>query len=461
DLAGFVEMRRHVKRLQAGSPLLLRVAPGPGGSSGDAGLDICKFWVTKDLLSLKWQEQEGTGKVCEVPLSAITDVVEAAPEGQEADPDHYAISVALRPGTAPGAMDLMCASPEDFESWRDGLKFLIGSTGSQTSSPQARSPQGAAAAAAAGSRSSRCQELERELQKQLEVSMDLQRENQQLREAASQKDAAIVQLVTDLQAKSSSTDRCNKTESTSHESDNHLRDREVAILQRKNGRLRKELHAKQRTISDLLKLVGKVTAQQGAESSAAEGAEEDETEDAEDAEDVDDERQSSVPSPTAMSFRSAGQKGARTPTGRPAPPPSRGLGGAAAVQFAPMPRGRRRAATAAPPSHPPCSPPMRRRGRRPAALPRPSQRREAAAPRPWPPCRGSWSCWRRRSDWWSASPRGWRSPPKRTRSDAVLSPLRRAAGEAPASCLKSAQRGPGGPLGTERDTCLLATIGAN
>merc|ERR1719498_1694369 len=67
-----------------------------------------------------------------------------------------------------------------------------------------------------------------------------------------QKDAVIHQLTQDLQSRGTKSVHCNKTESTSRESDDHLRDRETAILKRKNLRLQKLVKKKQKTITNLM-----------------------------------------------------------------------------------------------------------------------------------------------------------------------------------------------------------------
>lgn len=271
DFEQFLEMRRHVRRLQGGTPLLLRTT----SAGGQEDLSICTFWVTQDLQTLRWRDQEGSGSVREVPLSAVTEVEEerSGDDGNDED-GHYALILKLkRPGSAPTAMGLICSSSEDLESWRDGLKFLV--RGPPQANSAAAAPTGAGATAQDG-------ELRRRLQLQEELCERLQQENGMLREIVKRKDATIAELLRDNQSRPTAAERCNKTESTSRESDEHLQFREVAILRRKNRRLQKDLKAKQQTVAELLQLVGRVTQQQGAESSApeddarGEGNEEDE-----------------------------------------------------------------------------------------------------------------------------------------------------------------------------------------
>jgi hypothetical protein len=87
---------------------------------------------------------------------------------------------------------------------------------------------------------------------QEELIAELRQENGVLNEMVKQKDAVIQQLTRDLQSRGTKGDHCNKTESTSRESDDHLRDREMAILRRKNLRLQKLVKKKQTTIVNLM-----------------------------------------------------------------------------------------------------------------------------------------------------------------------------------------------------------------
>jgi len=93
-----------------------------------------------------------------------------------------------------------------------------------------------------------------------------------LKELVRRRDASIAALLRDVQSRSNGNamERCTKTGASSRESDEHLSYREAAILRHKNQKLQKTLRAKQQTIAELLQLVGKVTQQQCAESSAME-----------------------------------------------------------------------------------------------------------------------------------------------------------------------------------------------
>merc|ERR1712032_1783518 len=103
--------------------------------------------------------------------------------------------------------------------------------------------------------------------------------NGQLKEVVKSKDAKIAAMFYDFKnARSGNAmEHCTKTGASSHESN------EAAILRHKNRKLQKTLRAKQQTITELLQLVGKVTQQQGAESSAVEELHDDD-DDADDSE---------------------------------------------------------------------------------------------------------------------------------------------------------------------------------
>lgn len=102
----------------------------------------------------------------------------------------------------------------------------------------------------------------------------LTQENTVLQESVKRKDLAITKLTHDLRSQSGTMEYCHKTESTSRESDEHLRYREMVILKRKNQRLRKLVQTKQQTISELSQLLRKVLEQQTG-SSAAEDSDSD------------------------------------------------------------------------------------------------------------------------------------------------------------------------------------------
>merc|ERR1712129_542221 len=135
----------------------------------------------------------------------------------------------------------------------------------------------AKSSASKGETQSSAASLQRQLQKQEEANEKLQKENRLFKEVVKRKDASIAALLRELQSRSSGT-ACTKTGASSRESDEHLTYREAAILRHKNRKLQKTLRAKQQTIAELLRLVGKVTQQQGAESSAVEELHDDDSE---------------------------------------------------------------------------------------------------------------------------------------------------------------------------------------
>eukprot|EP00930_Biecheleria_cincta_P046672 TRINITY_DN32217_c0_g1_i1.p1 TRINITY_DN32217_c0_g1~~TRINITY_DN32217_c0_g1_i1.p1 ORF type:complete len:473 (-),score=144.53 TRINITY_DN32217_c0_g1_i1:46-1464(-) len=299
DFDEFLEIRRHIKRLQAGTPLLLRKVL----ANGQEDLQICTFLVTQDLQTLRWREQEGTGESHDVPIANIVAIEDESTGVDDSDEDHhYALTLQVRSKSGRGGagvtrLGLICSSVEDLLSWRDGLRFLVAEPEpTRRAEPASRNDQ----------------DLRRQLQLQEELCERLQQENAMLREIVTRKDAIISEM--------QKSERCNKTESSSRESDEHLHDREVAILRRKNRKLQNELKGKQKTIKELLDMVGRLSQQQGAESSAQEEeatamiagtaaarVDEDDDED----EDADDSLQALI------SMRSGGAKasGAGTPSG--------------------------------------------------------------------------------------------------------------------------------------------------
>jgi len=304
DFDEFLEIRRHIKRLQAGTPLLLRRVL----ENSQEDLQICTFFVTQDLQTLRWREQEGTGESHDVPVANIVAIEDESSGVEDSDEDHhYALTLQVRSkskrtGAGLSKLGLICSSVEDLVSWRDGLKFLVAEPAAprRTAEPAGGSDQ----------------DLRLQLQLQEELGERLQQENTMLREIVTRKDAIISEM--------QKSERCSKTESSSRESDEHLHDREVAILRRKNKKLQTELKGKQKTVKELLEMVGRLSQQQGAESSAQE---EEATavaagtaaarveEDDDDDEDEDDVAEDSLKALMSMRSGSAKASGVGTPSG--------------------------------------------------------------------------------------------------------------------------------------------------
>jgi len=280
----FMEVRRHVRQMQTRTPMLLQLSGG--ADSGGQEMQICTLWITQDLQKLKWREQEGNGSEHELPLDTVADVVEDNTAVDAEEEGSYSFTIVLRNGKGtdkklPSAMTLICASREDFTSWRDGLQLLAGgvSLSAAAAGPSEATPGPAASSegrSAKGSASKvetegSTESLQRRLQKHEEANETLQKENGLLKELVRRKDASIAALLRDLQSRSSGNamERCTKTGASSRESDEHLRYREEAILRHKNRKLQKTLRAKQQTIAELLQLVGKVTQQHGAETESS------------------------------------------------------------------------------------------------------------------------------------------------------------------------------------------------
>merc|ERR1712032_1775223 len=180
-------------------------------------------------------------------------------------------------GKLPSAISLICVSHEDLTAWRDGLQLLAGGASFPVAAAGPSSATASPAACASGGRSAKgsaskvetegtVESLRRQLQKQEEVNEKLQKENSQLKEVVKSKDAKIAAMFYDFKnaCSGNAMEHCTKTGASSRESN------EAAILRHKNRKLQKTLRAKQQTITELLQLVGKVTQQQGAESSAVE-----------------------------------------------------------------------------------------------------------------------------------------------------------------------------------------------
>mmetsp|Transcript_103501 Transcript_103501/g.179734 ORF Transcript_103501/g.179734 Transcript_103501/m.179734 type:complete len:507 (-) Transcript_103501:9-1529(-) len=265
-------IRRHIKRMQAGTPLLLRATQ----AGGKEEMKICIFRVSEDLTHLCWSEQlDGDGMAHEVKLSSIIDVKEEP--GLEDEEDHGSIVLTLQaeegarkgPGQT-STMQLSCASAEDLVTWRDGLRSLIGagktltdvppSPASSTASAKrlrtAAPPTAALSQASASRQEAQASPAVRDkLRQQEDEIAKLRQENGMLHEMVKRKDVTIAQLMRDLQNRPTSSDLCNKTESTSRESDNHLHQRETVILKRKNQRLKSANDAKQQTITQLMGVI--------------------------------------------------------------------------------------------------------------------------------------------------------------------------------------------------------------
>lgn len=269
-------IRRHVKRMQAGTPLLLRASQ----VGGKEDMTICIFRVSEDLTHLCWSDQlDGDGVARKIKLSSIIEVKEEP--GLEDEEDHGSLLLKLQAeeGASKGqtsTMQLSCASAEDVVTWRDGLRSLIGggktltdlppspasSTASakrlRTAAPSAAqlSPASASPASALMRPEVQASPAVRDkLRQQEDEIAKLRQENGKLHEMVKRKDVTIAQLMRDLQNRPTSSDLCNKTESTSRESDDHLRYREAVILKRKNQRLKSAHDANQQTITQLMGII--------------------------------------------------------------------------------------------------------------------------------------------------------------------------------------------------------------
>lgn len=233
-----------------GTPLLLRTID----ARNQEKLQICTCRVDPKGQLLELQEQDGKGHVSKVRINTIAEVL----EDTSGDDEPGTIQLVIKGQQDP--IDLICASREDFFVWRDGLRSLLaaqkpaspGAKSAATKSSRTvgagpRSPQAAMAASP-----EQISHLLERLQLQEELITELRQENGTLNEMVKQKDAVIQELSFDLKSRGTKAEQCNKTESTSRESDEHLRHRETTILKAKNQKLTKEVQKQQKTIKNLM-----------------------------------------------------------------------------------------------------------------------------------------------------------------------------------------------------------------
>lgn len=254
---------KHVEEMMKGTPLLLRMmGDGPGAEK----MKIYVFQVDSTGQFLQWSEADGSpaGKV---PISSIVDVAEESSNESEDMGGMIRVTSVENQGFEQ-QMDLIFASPEDVVTWRDGLRFMVDAA----RTPNASSPKASALASKrprtaggnSGPGTSTAQgtsmgQLAERIQLQDELILELRQENSVLNQIAKQKDEivkqkdlAIAALMQEVKNRGTKSDHSSKTESTSRESDNHLRDREMAIIKGKNSKLKKMVEKKQRTITNLM-----------------------------------------------------------------------------------------------------------------------------------------------------------------------------------------------------------------
>eukprot|EP00928_Gymnodinium_smaydae_P002497 TRINITY_DN10894_c0_g1_i1.p1 TRINITY_DN10894_c0_g1~~TRINITY_DN10894_c0_g1_i1.p1 ORF type:complete len:563 (-),score=159.59 TRINITY_DN10894_c0_g1_i1:107-1696(-) len=302
DHIDFEKIRQHVQRVKDGTRCLLRTA-APGKPEARS---VCVFYISADLRSLEWREG-GDGTLNELPFESIVRIEAEQLDGEKMD-THYVLSLTISSAGAVSLMELTFRNADEYESWCEVLKFCTspeakaygkvfakptasdsaasgarywtvrpqaGAGASVSQSVPASPAAGAAGMGAAGTR--RLHQQEQEIKA-------LKEENERLKESAEQNEALTARLLQDVarmekaQQFIMASDRHGKTASSSRESDEHLRDREMAILRRENIKLKKQLKEKQQTIKELLQMVGRLNAQLSAgESSAAEEEEKDDS----------------------------------------------------------------------------------------------------------------------------------------------------------------------------------------
>jgi len=271
--------RHTMAQLQQGAPILLRIT---GGGKKDE-LQICTLSVSRDLQYLRWQEQEGTGLTQQVPLSSILEIREMTDSSSDG---YQVLVVGLDETQGKRSFELIYAGAEDYVMWRDGLRFLAVAATRAAAEQQVQKNVAEQATSRSmpptpGGNSSDQASLRAVIKRQEDTIAKLKQENTTLTEAVKRKDATIAELLQDVQARPTAVERCNKTESSSRESDDNLRYRENVRLQQKNEKLRKALKAKQKQVAELLEMLGRVMKDTGAES-AYEDEQADELEDEED-----------------------------------------------------------------------------------------------------------------------------------------------------------------------------------
>jgi hypothetical protein len=229
-------------------------------------LRICTCKVDPKGQVLHMVENDGSNQTHRIPMSTIAEVQDVTHTPEEMERlfgEDQACPVRLTFKNAQQQpLEMIFAAVQDFMVWRDGLKSIV--VGGPASPP--RAAKSAAKAKAASPRAAQANPpsrsgvagqdnahlLEEQLMLQEELIAALRQENGVLNEVVKQKDVVIQQLTLDLQSRGTKGDHCSKTESTSRESDDHLRDREMAILKRQNLKLQKEVKKKKQTIENLM-----------------------------------------------------------------------------------------------------------------------------------------------------------------------------------------------------------------
>lgn len=242
-------------------------------------LEICVFQVDPAGKTLQWFSNNNDDDSDQVAIGSIADVSEERPgRGEELGEEGGMIQVTFTGASRRDPMQMIFASAEDVVTWRDGLRFLVDVARAEqrSGSPKAKASPGKAVASQGGSRqvsrvdaaaagapaskvSAGVGQLLERIQLQEELIKELREENSVLTDIAKQKDDLVRQkdleianLMKELKNRGSKSENFNKTESTSRESDDHLRDREMAVLRSDNKRLKKQLHKKQVTITNLM-----------------------------------------------------------------------------------------------------------------------------------------------------------------------------------------------------------------
>lgn len=240
----FLRLRQQVRQMQAGTPLLMRIEE----ENGAEDLRICNFWVSEDLHKLCWDDKDSNTSN-DIQITSIEAIVAEPDAG---DSGHASIILQLREGNS---VELICATSEDFVTWKDGLEFLSGDPNPPSGAVAPPSEVSELTEASIDTTDQIEEELTRKLKQQQEATNNLRRDCETLREASARKDATIARLLADLQGRNAGNTHYNKTASSSQESDAHLAEREIQVLKQKNKQLGAALQAKQDTITELMDLL--------------------------------------------------------------------------------------------------------------------------------------------------------------------------------------------------------------
>mmetsp|Transcript_22461 Transcript_22461/g.49099 ORF Transcript_22461/g.49099 Transcript_22461/m.49099 type:complete len:501 (+) Transcript_22461:50-1552(+) len=253
----FVQLRKYVKHMQKGTPLLV----GIGGDD----MSICTVRVSEDLERVEWQssERSSRGGPQSVRIKDIDNIVGSTPTGTE--DEYMSIKIKLKSGT----LELVCATVQDYTAWREGFKLLTGTAHGEDHAAPGQPPAEEEDEQSDGDAAERepktLAEFKARYRQQKELIETLRGENRVMREISERKESTIQQLLKDLkQSSRGDLETYTKTHGSSRESENNLADRKITVLQSRVAQLEAEVVAKTQTISELLMVLQNTVARQTA-----------------------------------------------------------------------------------------------------------------------------------------------------------------------------------------------------